>query len=106
MQPFADFFKDKLGNNGSTIDVHDIDDYHLLLEVSSGHERSKSEIADNMLIPLISRFLLVCSDSDPDPSSGIMVQKITNRDRYVVFMKQGKRDHRFVITISITAVIE
>ncbi len=105
MQAFVDFLSKKLGRHGDTINVSDLDDHHLRLEVRSHHERVNGNLADDLLIPLMTRFLLISTNCDPDPSVGITVQKINSQERYVIVMRQIARDNRFIITISITVVL-
>lgn len=81
MQYFVDFLVNKLKSFGDQVNVLDCDEHHSLIEATSAHDRSKGNIiSEYLLIPLMTRFVLVTEQYDLEPTTGIQVRRLPYED--------------------------
>lgn len=105
MREFANFLVEKLRDIKAKVDVRDDDEFHLMIYGESS-TNVENFLVENLLIPLMARFILICENCEPNPAVGVIVQELSTTNRFIIFMRQNESsESKFILTISITAVL-
>lgn len=106
MRDFAIFLVSKLTDIKAKAEVKDIDHAHLLICGETSVKTENGFVVENLLIPLMTRFLLICENCMPNLTTGVTVQKLGTTNRFFIFIRQTESENgKFTLTISINAVL-
>ena len=106
MRDFVNYLRDKLVDLCLHFEVLDCDDHHAMIEAqSSGDWFESHSLSETIIIPFMTRFLLVTNRNELEGKICLQVQCLRSKYFYLICTRQEKRGDHFFLQISIKEVI-